>query len=86
VCSNHILHSFLFQGKSRANLKYEVKFGRFTEQQQELIITALTGAFCKKGDKYLQYVCDVLYPESMIRVAMAALSLRYEEAESWLSG
>lgn len=73
------------KGKSRANLKYEIKFGQFTERQQEAMLLGLTNTFCKKGEKYLQYVCDVLYPETMIRVAMMALSLSYKEAEGWLS-
>eukprot|EP00039_Didymoeca_costata_P013449 m.204658 g.204658 ORF g.204658 m.204658 type:complete len:312 (+) comp15776_c0_seq56:1675-2610(+) len=73
------------KGQARASLKYRVKFGSFTEKQQEMILSSLIKVFCKKGNKYVNYVMDVLFPECLVRIVMRALELSYEKAEENLS-
>jgi hypothetical protein len=45
---------FRMKGKTRAQLKYQVRFGQLGSEQQETVLQELTAVFCKKGTKYLQ--------------------------------
>lgn len=75
------------KGKARAALKHQVKFGEMTEQQQEFILATLTEVFCKKGEKYMRYVMDVLFPECLIRMVIMSMSSinTHDEAEAYLA-
>lgn len=75
------------KGKARAALKHQVKFGEMTEQQQEFILATLTDTFCKKGEKYMRYVMDVLFPECLIRMVIMSMSSinTQNEAEAYLA-
>ena len=51
-----------------------------------MIVSQLTKAFCeKKGQKYLNYVLDVLLPECLIRIVMRHMAVSYTEAEDVLT-
>lgn len=71
------------KGKERAELKHKVRFGTFSEDQQETFLDDLTTKFCKKS-KYLNYVMDVLMPEAMIRVTARLLGIPHTHAEAYL--
>mmetsp|Transcript_20382 Transcript_20382/g.60881 ORF Transcript_20382/g.60881 Transcript_20382/m.60881 type:complete len:384 (+) Transcript_20382:36-1187(+) len=72
------------KGKAREDLKLKVRFGTFTDSQQETFLDALTRTFCKKGTKFLNYVMDVLMPEAMTRVTAGILGVSFDAAELYL--
>ena len=72
------------EGRIRASLRHENNSSNLTEGQQEAILEVLTAHFCKKDEKYFQYVLDVLFPECVIRLVVDLLELTYAEAERLL--
>ena len=75
------------KGKARAALKFQVRFGDLAEQQQEFVLAELTTIFCKKGEKYMRYVMDVLFPECLVRMVVRCMDSisTHEAAEAYLA-
>lgn len=55
-------------GKARQNLRFQSFGGKLSERQQSAVLDELTSLFCRDKPKYLQYVLDVLLPESVLRI------------------
>ena len=72
------------KGQARAALKYNLHTGAFTEGQLEAVLAQLQAAFCKQGERYMEYVVDVLYPECLARVVAAHSGCSLAEAEAAL--
>jgi len=69
------------KGEARANLQALINTGKFTQTQQEAILGQLLKTFCKRGDKYIPYATNVLFPEAMARIVMKVHSISYTQAE-----
>ncbi len=70
-------------GKDKINLKYDVTFGAFDENQQDIITGALIKFFCplKTGFKYFDYTMKVMLPEIMIKIYIDTINATYSDAE-----
>ncbi|KAI0230767.1 hypothetical protein LSAT2_018879 [Lamellibrachia satsuma] len=63
-------------------LNYQVRLNLFSEEQPDIIVSALVAIFCKKtGSKYLDYVLKVLLPEILIKIYMDMHGTSYPDTE-----
>eukprot|EP00049_Salpingoeca_infusionum_P014046 m.261847 g.261847 ORF g.261847 m.261847 type:complete len:530 (-) comp15581_c0_seq4:595-2184(-) len=68
----------------RKMLKFEQRFGCFTEEQKSTIHTKVYNVFCAKSSKYMSYASDVIVPEAMVRIYREVLEVSLSQAERLL--
>ncbi|XP_072024038.1 uncharacterized protein [Amphiura filiformis] len=82
ACRRH--QDYKAGGYLRSDLNHSVRFGPFTDEQQDMIIRALIRVFCRKHNHYFDYVTKVLLPEALAKICMEIQGVTHPEAEKFL--
>ncbi|CAB3984910.1 Neurofilament medium polypeptide [Paramuricea clavata] len=74
------------RNKGRTDLDYNCPMGHFTDDQHDVIYSALCDMFLenKKDEKRINLILRVLFPETLIKVYMGFYKLEYNKAQEEL--
>ncbi|WAR19415.1 hypothetical protein MAR_001253 [Mya arenaria] len=70
---------------STRDLDYNSRIGSYTDEQVDTVMEALINIFCKRHNKYLDYLMKVLLPEMLVKIYMDIHNTSHEASEQILA-
>ncbi|XP_052767328.1 uncharacterized protein LOC128208055 isoform X2 [Mya arenaria] len=83
LCERHL--DFKRGGSSKRDLDYNSRIGSYTDEQVDTVMEALINIFCKRHNKYLDYLMKVLLPEMLVKIYMDIHNTSHEASEQILA-